>query len=158
MFEEFINYHNSKDPKDISEKAVLEFLRYLVMERKVSTSYQNQSVNAIKYYYEKVLGGSRKFYFVERPKTEKTLPVVLNIGEVSQLIKVTENLKHKCMLMLAYSGGLRLRSCQQISYPFRLVLFTFNFVIKTLNKRSYSQILCLVNSKSNIAYSAQLIP
>ncbi len=51
-----------------------------------------------------------------------------------------------------------LRGCQQISYSFRLVLFALNFVIKTLNKRGYSQLLCLVNSKNNIAYSAQLIP
>ena len=108
MFEEFINYYNSKEINDISEKEILAFLRYLVIERGVSTSYQNQSVNAIKYYYEKVLGGTRKFYFVDRPKKEKTLPVVLSKEEVSILIKSIDNLKHKCIIMLAYSGGLRL--------------------------------------------------
>ncbi len=108
MFEEFINYNNSKEINDITEKDILAFLRYLITVRGVSSSYQNQSVNAIKYYYEKVLGGARKFYFVDRPKKEKTLPIVLSIEEVSILIKSIDNLKHKCIIMLAYSGGLRL--------------------------------------------------
>jgi site-specific recombinase XerD len=108
MFEEFINYYNSKELHEISEKEILAFMRYLVIERRVSRSYQNQSINAIKYYYERVLGSPRKFYFVERPKKEKTLPVVLSKEEVSLLIKTIENIKHKSILMLAYSGGLRL--------------------------------------------------
>jgi len=108
MFEEFINYYNSKEINNITEKDILIFLRYLVIERGVSSSYQNQSVNAIKYYYEKVLGTQRKFYFVDRPKKEKTLPIVLSKEEVSVLIKSIDNLKHKCIIMLAYSGGLRL--------------------------------------------------
>ena len=48
-------------------------MRFLVTERKVSSSYQNQSINAVKLYYEKILGGQRKFYFLERPLKEKTL-------------------------------------------------------------------------------------
>jgi site-specific recombinase XerD len=45
---------------------------------------------------------------VDRPREEKTLPVVLSEKEVGDLFKVTENIKHKAILMLAYSGGLRL--------------------------------------------------
>jgi site-specific recombinase XerD len=86
---------------------IIGYLRHLVTGRKVSTSYQNQAINAVKFYYERVLGGQRKFYFIERPIKEKTLPVVLNTAEVTALIKVTENIKHKTMLMLAYSAGLR---------------------------------------------------
>jgi integrase len=44
----------------------------------VSASYQNQAINAIKFYCEKVLGGQRKFYFLERPNKEKTLPMLEN--------------------------------------------------------------------------------
>jgi len=107
-FEEFINYHYRYEVNKIDEQKVIEFLRYLVMERKVSTSYQNQSINAIKFYYEKVLGGQRKFYFIDRPKKEKTLPTVLNEEEVKRLFATVKNIKHKCILMLAYSAGLRL--------------------------------------------------
>ncbi|MDY0014989.1 MAG: tyrosine-type recombinase/integrase [Bacteroidales bacterium] len=108
LFEEFLNYHFKLDPKQITEPQILEFVRYLVSERKVSTSYQNQAINAIKFYYEKVLKGQRKFYFIDRPKKEKTLPSVLSQEEVIRLLNSTDNIKHKSILMLGYSAGLRL--------------------------------------------------
>ena len=107
LFEEFINYYFKEDINVIDEKQIIGFLRYLVLERKVSVSYQNQAINAIKFYYEKVLGGKRKFYFIERPRREKALPTVLNQEEVVSLLKCVDNTKHKCMLMFAYSAGLR---------------------------------------------------
>lgn len=67
MFEEFINYFPMQDIKTIDEPAIIKFLKFLVTERKISITYQNQSINAIKYYYEKVLGGQRKFYFIDLP-------------------------------------------------------------------------------------------
>lgn len=108
LFEEFINYYHKFEISRIDESMITAFLRYLVIERKVSTSYQNQAINAVKFYYERVLGGQRKVYLVDRPREEKTLPVVLSEKEVGDLLKATENLKHKAILMLAYSGGLRL--------------------------------------------------
>ena len=86
---------------------ITDFLRHLVIERKVSISYQNQAINAIKFYYEKVLGGNRKVYRVERPKEEKTLPVVLSEKEVAAIFNAVTNSKHKAILMVTYSGGLR---------------------------------------------------
>jgi len=106
-FEEFINYYHNKKIEDISEKEIIEFTRYLVVERGVSESYQNQSINAIKFYYERVLGESRKFYYLDRPKREKNLPVVLTKQEVKAMIDSTNNIKHKCLIMLIYSAGLR---------------------------------------------------
>ncbi len=106
-FEEFINFHHTKKINDISEPEIIEFMRYLVVERKISESYQNTSINAIKFYYEKLLGESRKFYYLERPKREKTLPVVMSKEEVYAMIKLTKNIKHKAILMLIYSAGLR---------------------------------------------------
>ena len=108
LFEEFINYYHKVEISRIDESMITAYLRYLVMERKVSTSYQNQSINAIKFYFERVLGGQRKVYLVDRPREEKRLPVVLNAEEVGNLLEVTENIKHKAILMLAYSAGLRL--------------------------------------------------
>ena len=78
---------------------IIKFLRYLVTERKISITYQNQSINAIKFYYEKVLGGQRKFYFIDRPKKEKALPPVLSTEEVKAILNATENIKHKAILM-----------------------------------------------------------
>lgn len=108
MFEEFINYFNDIKIEEMEESRITEFLRYLVIERKVSSSYQNQAINAIKFYFERVLRGERKIYLVDRPKQEKTLPIVLNQKEISHLLNNVENIKHKCILLLAYSAGLRL--------------------------------------------------
>lgn len=108
LFEEFINFYHKFEIGRIDESMITAFLRYLVIERKVSTSYQNQAINSIKFYYERVLGGQRKVYLVERPRSEKTLPVVLNEKEIGDLLNSTENIKHKAILMLAYSAGLRL--------------------------------------------------
>lgn len=106
--EEFINYHHKTDIDQITEPMIIEFLRYLVMERIVSESYQNISINAIKFYYERVLGGKRKIYLVDRPRRETKLPVVFSAEEVSSVIKCTQNIKHKAILMVIYSGGLRI--------------------------------------------------
>jgi site-specific recombinase XerD len=107
-FEEFINYYHKWEINTIDEVKIISYIRFLVTERKVSTSYQNQAINAIKFYYERVLGGQRKFYFIERPIQEKALPIVLSMEEVASIIKVTINIKHRTMLMLTYSAGLRI--------------------------------------------------
>ncbi len=70
-------------------------------------------INSIKFYYEQVLGGNRKFYYVERPQKEQTLPVVLSEEEVQRLIKSVSNLKHQCILLITYSAGLRI--CELLS-------------------------------------------
>ena len=107
-FEEFINYYPGTELSNIDEKMIIDFLRFLVIERQVSISYQNQAINAIKFYYERVMGEPRKVYLIERPMKEKALPVVLNVKEIGALLKATENIKHKAILMLGYSAGLRL--------------------------------------------------
>ena len=107
-FEEFINYYNALDTASLDETQIVAFMRYLVIQRKVSTSYQNQAINAIKFYFERVLGGQRKLYVIDRPREEKKLPTVLNETEVANLLRKTENLKHKTILSICYSGGLRI--------------------------------------------------
>ena len=65
-------------------------------------------INAIKFYFEKVWRGDRKLYRIDRPIKEKTLPSVLSEQGVSKIFKTIDNIKHKVILMLAYSAGLRL--------------------------------------------------
>ena len=108
LFEEFINYYNKSDITKIDEPMIKSFMRYLVTERKVSTSYQNQSINAIKFYYERILGGQRKIYYIDRPRREKTLPTVLSEEEITSILHSIENIKHKAIIMTIYSSGLRI--------------------------------------------------
>jgi site-specific recombinase XerD len=108
LFEEFLNHFPNIPIDDLGEKEVMDFSRYLVAERKVSSSHQNQAINAIKFYFEKVKGGERKYYHFDRPIREKILPEVLSEEEVSAILKATKNLKHKAILMTIYSAGLRI--------------------------------------------------
>jgi integrase/recombinase XerD len=107
-FSEFINYHSTKDINEITQEDIQTYLLYLVEERQISTSYQNQAINAIKFYFEKVLKGPRRVYYIERPRKEKMLPSVLSEVEVKKIIESISNLKHKCLIMTCYSAGLRI--------------------------------------------------
>jgi site-specific recombinase XerD len=107
-FEEFVNYYPDQNLEDVSEENVISYIRYLVNDRKISISVQNTTINAIKFYYEKVLGGKRTFYHVDRPRTEKTLPEVMSEEQVADLLNSIENLKHRAILMTIYSAGLRI--------------------------------------------------
>jgi site-specific recombinase XerD len=108
LFEEFINHFPTEDLDSLNDKQVVEFSRFLVTDRKVSASYQNQAINAIKFYYEKVLGGNRKLYFVERPRQEQALPTVCSVEEIQQILSSIKNTKHKAILSTIYSAGLRI--------------------------------------------------
>lgn len=108
LLEEFINFYSDKKMDDITEPEIVAYMRYLVKERGISASYQNQAINSIKFYYEKVKGGARKLYQLERPLRELKLPTALSTEEVQAMIKATTNLKHKTIITLCYSGGLRL--------------------------------------------------
>lgn len=108
LFTEFINYFPDQMADDLTEKDIMDFSRYLVITRKVSSSYQNQAINAIKFYFEKVKNGPRTFYAIDRPQREKILPEVCSEEEVISILRCTQNLKHKAILTTIYSAGLRI--------------------------------------------------
>jgi len=108
MFEEFINHYPETEIADITDEMIIKFLQYLVNVRNISGSYQNQSINSIKFFYERVLGGQRKVYTIDRPRKERLLPEVLSEEEIVKILDATENLKHKAILMTIYSAGLRI--------------------------------------------------
>jgi site-specific recombinase XerD len=103
----FLHFPN-KHPNDIRTEDIEDFQHHLATKRKVSNSTLNQAVNAIRYYYMNVLGDAKRVTFIERPRLERKLPLVLSKAEVAALLKAPTNLKHQAMLALAYSGGLRM--------------------------------------------------
>lgn len=105
-FERFINHFYSKELIEINEQDIRIYLQKLIKENK-SDSYINQSINAIKFYYEIVLGMPNRFYAIERPRKKKQLPKVLSKEDITTMINSTTNMKHKCILSLLYSSGLR---------------------------------------------------
>lgn len=108
MFREFLKYTYPKRMHQIGRQEVLRFQQYLNRERRVSASYQNQSINAIKFYLEHVLKQEAQYYDLERPQKAKKLPDILGTEEVMRILKNTPNLKHKAMLTTLYSAGLRM--------------------------------------------------
>jgi integrase/recombinase XerD len=87
------------------EKMIKSYTLYL-LQKKCSHAYINQAISAIKFYNQKILHLDDAVSYV-RPKKEKKLPNVLSLNEVMSLLKATQNLKHKAILYLTYSSGLR---------------------------------------------------
>lgn len=108
QFKAFLTFLLPDDVHAITEARIKEYLLYLIEDRKVSISTQNQAINAIKFYLERVLRGERKEYYIERPIKDWKLPTVLSEAEVRDLLLKTGNLKHRCLLFFLYSAGLRI--------------------------------------------------
>lgn len=101
-------FYNDKRPSTLTLEEIKAFLYHRVKNENIAERTQNQAINAIKYFYEKVLHREKMFIYLKRPKVPKDLPGYLSPEEVARLIKATKNLKHKAILMTIYAGGLRL--------------------------------------------------
>ena len=104
FFSNFMEY----DFKQITKEQIEGFVYQLIKKNAISESYQNQMINAIKAYYEHVLGMPREYYDIQRPKNSVSLPNVLSEKEVITIIQSPINLKHKAILTTIYSAGLRI--------------------------------------------------
>ena len=114
MFRRFLKYIHPMPLHKVTKTHIIEYHLWLIKECEISISYQNQSINALKFYIEKVLLYPPSRYDLPRPIKQKTLPKVLSLEEVSQIIKVTRNIKHKAILSLIYGAGLRISECVQM--------------------------------------------
>jgi site-specific recombinase XerD len=106
-FKQFLGNLQGHDSKEINAGQINRYVRHLIRTEKISPSKQNQIINAIKFYYEKVLGREKEFYLIDRPLQEKKLPKVISEQEIAMIINATQNIKHKCIVSLLYSAGLR---------------------------------------------------
>ena len=107
LFKEFINYYSNKTPEEITEDDIRKYQDYLVKKRKIAMSTQNQAINAIKFYYEKVLHREKGDYYIERPRRANRLPEIISEAELLKLLKATNNIKHKTIITMLYSSGVR---------------------------------------------------
>jgi len=89
-------------PKNINEQDIKEFLAKPSM---VNT--QRNYHSAIKKFYAICLGQVDKFKYIPYARKEQKLPIVLSVDEIQKMFSVCENLKHKVILALLYSAGLR---------------------------------------------------
>ncbi|HUS86467.1 MAG TPA: site-specific integrase [Bacteroidales bacterium] len=106
-FRDFQLYFEGRSLEDIEKDEINSYILELITGKNISDSQQNQRINSIKFYYEKVLGMDKRFYDILRPRKESTLPDILSKDEISDMLMVTDNLKHKSIIATLYSCGLR---------------------------------------------------
>ncbi len=107
-FGNFVAFHKGKDIDKLQNNDIEQYFAYIVSECNVSAAVQKQAINAVKFYYEKILNRPSISYLYKRPKNDKALPVILSEEEVSRLLKALSNLKHRTIMFVIYSSGLRL--------------------------------------------------
>ncbi|MDD3406387.1 MAG: tyrosine-type recombinase/integrase [Paludibacteraceae bacterium] len=95
-------------PEDLTAKEIEKYVYWLIQTKNISASYQRMVVASIDKFYNLTLNIHLPIKHLYPTRKEHHLPEYLNKDEVKRLINSTNNLKHKCILELLYSGGLRL--------------------------------------------------
>jgi integrase/recombinase XerD len=93
--------------QDLTADHIRRYMFYCFNKYKISEATANSRINAIKFYFEQVLGREKMLIELPRPKKRLQLPRVLGENELSRLFRSVTYLKHKAILFTAYSAGLR---------------------------------------------------
>ncbi|WP_159951968.1 tyrosine-type recombinase/integrase [Polaribacter septentrionalilitoris] len=105
---DFINFHSKTPLEDLTNRAVELFIEKVFLERNYSISTQRQFISALKVFIVFYPHTEINDLILERPKKSRKLPSVLSQEEVLRIIASTQNLKHRAILVLIYSCGLRI--------------------------------------------------
>ena len=103
----FLVFYRNKTIAEITNEDVIIYNNEYILKNKLSASYQNQIVNAIKLFFKTVRETKIEIDKIHRPKRAKVLPNVLSKEEVKAILEAHGNIKHRAMLSMIYSCGLR---------------------------------------------------
>jgi integrase/recombinase XerD len=103
----FFMHFSPRDPRELTSEDIRSYLIFLIERKKFAASTVNQIFNALRFLYVEILKQPFRVSGISRPEKERKLPVVLSIEEVKRIFDSLGNLKHKILLMLVYSAGLR---------------------------------------------------
>jgi site-specific recombinase XerD len=92
---------------DLNKEQLQSYLLWLTEKQNYSPTHVHLTINAIKFYFEKVLGHNSESYNLPRPKKPSKLPDVLAEEEMVTIFSAIKNIKHRALLMTSYSAGLR---------------------------------------------------
>ncbi len=98
-------YHQS--PEGLSVDQIKKYLHYCKTERGLSVSTINQTISALKILFQDILDRPWGDIRIKRPRKTNYLPDILSREEIFQMISITSNIKHKAILALLYSTGIR---------------------------------------------------
>jgi integrase/recombinase XerD len=99
--------HFGKSPDELGPAHIREYQLYLVKQKQCSWAVFNQTVCALRFFYNTTLGCKEMIEEIPYPRFEKRLPVVLSQTEVDALLRALKNLKHRALLTTIYATGLR---------------------------------------------------
>ncbi len=103
-----------KPPEDVTEDDIKDFLAYNISDQSLSNASIALIKASLKFLYTEMLG--KNIAKIKTPKAQKKLPVVLSRKEIKDLIANTVNQKHRLLIELLYSTGLRLSECINLKY------------------------------------------
>lgn len=106
-FAVFLTTLGRHDATAFTPQRIRDYLQYCHTRLGLSENTLHSRINALKFYYEQVLGRERFFWEIPRSKKPLQLPKVISEDKILQGLNALSNLKHKTLLMVAYSGGLR---------------------------------------------------
>jgi integron integrase len=110
----FRDFAAGKPPEELQGADVQDFLSYLAVERRVSSSTQNQALNAMVFIFRHVLEKDiENILNAVRARHKRRLPVVLTVQEVERIFDRMSGVR-KLMAMLTYGCGLRLSECVRL--------------------------------------------
>ncbi len=106
-FTQLLQLIKNKAVQDLTMDDLRRYMIYCYEKLKLTENTLHSRINALKFYFEQVLGREKFFWELPRPKKQFLLPKIFNQDEVASIINSVSNKKHKTMLMLSYSAGLR---------------------------------------------------
>jgi integrase/recombinase XerD len=103
----FLQSFANEDILNLSIEKIKEFISQKSFNPPLSRSYQNQLISAIKLYFLYIHNRKYDLDLIERPHTTRKLPSVLSPEEIRRMLDSIRNSKHKLILSLIYSTGMR---------------------------------------------------
>lgn len=103
----FLIFYREKSIGAITNEDIIIYNNDFILKNNFSASYQNQIVNALKLFFKTTQDTQIAIEKIHRPKRAKVLPNVLSKQEVKAILEAHVNIKHKVMLSMIYSCGLR---------------------------------------------------
>lgn len=106
--------HFGRPPGQLGLEDIRRYQLHLIQERRLSYSYFNQSVCALRLFYNVTLGKGWDVRRLPYQKRERRLPEILSQGEVTALLAATRNLRDRAIVMTLYGCGLRLEEVRHL--------------------------------------------
>ncbi|NVO02812.1 MAG: site-specific integrase [Bacteroidetes bacterium] len=103
----FLMFVHPKPMNTLNNNDMVEYVNGYIIKNKLSFSYQNQVINAVKIFFREIVRSKFDVETLERPRRQHKLPNVLSKEEITAILRGPRNIKHKAMLSLIYSCGLR---------------------------------------------------